>query len=40
MSVAGEIGANANYIGGDVTDPADRQTAVDQAADRATRGSG
>ena len=31
--VAGEIGANANYIGGDVTDPADCQKAVDQAAD-------
>lgn len=31
--VAGEIGANANYIGGDVTDPSDCQKAVDQAAD-------
>ncbi|HWE70040.1 MAG TPA: SDR family NAD(P)-dependent oxidoreductase, partial [Acidimicrobiales bacterium] len=31
--VAGEIGANANYVGGDVTDPGDCQKAVDQAAD-------
>src|SRR5664280_2494881 len=31
--VAGQIGANANYVGGDVTDPEDCQKAVDQAAD-------
>ncbi|HEX3839814.1 MAG TPA: SDR family NAD(P)-dependent oxidoreductase [Acidimicrobiales bacterium] len=31
--VAGEIGSNANYVGGDVTDPGDCQKAVDQAAD-------
>jgi NAD(P)-dependent dehydrogenase (short-subunit alcohol dehydrogenase family) len=31
--VAGEIGANANYFGGDVIDPEDCQKAVDQAAD-------
>ena len=31
--VAGEIGANANYVAGDVTVPEDCQTAVDQAAE-------
>src|ERR1035441_3829645 len=31
--VAGEIGANANFVGGDVTEPEDCQKAVDQAAD-------
>lgn len=31
--VAGEIGAGANYVAGDVTDPGDCQTAVDQAAE-------
>src|ERR1700735_2373426 len=31
--VVGEIGANANFAGGDVTDPDDCQKAVDQAAE-------
>src|ERR1700728_4230054 len=31
--VAGEIGSSANFVGGDVTDPADCQRAVDQAAE-------
>jgi NAD(P)-dependent dehydrogenase (short-subunit alcohol dehydrogenase family) len=31
--VVAEIGANANYVAGDVTDPDDCQKAVDQAAD-------
>jgi NAD(P)-dependent dehydrogenase (short-subunit alcohol dehydrogenase family) len=31
--VVAEIGGNANYVAGDVTDPDDCQTAVDQAAD-------
>ncbi|MGH9081679.1 MAG: SDR family NAD(P)-dependent oxidoreductase, partial [Acidimicrobiales bacterium] len=31
--VVADIGANANFVGGDVTDPADCQRAVDQAAD-------
>jgi len=31
--LAGEIGANANYVGGDVMDPDDCQRAVDQAAE-------
>lgn len=31
--VVAEIGANANFIGGDVTEPDDCQKAVDQAAD-------
>ena len=32
-AVAAEIGANATYVAGDVTDPEDCQKAVDQAAD-------
>ncbi len=31
--VAAEIGGSANVVGGDVTDPADCQKAIDQAAD-------
>jgi NAD(P)-dependent dehydrogenase (short-subunit alcohol dehydrogenase family) len=31
--VVAEIGANANFVGGDVTEPDDCQKAVDQAAD-------
>ena len=31
--VAGDIGANANYVAGDVTNPDDCQRAVDQAAE-------
>ncbi len=31
--VVAEIGANANFVGGDVTDPDDCQKAVDQAAE-------
>src|ERR1700733_13318331 len=31
--VVGESGANANFVGGDVTEPDDCQRAVDQAAD-------
>ena len=31
--VVAEIGANANFVGGDVTEPDDCQKAVDQAAE-------
>ncbi len=33
QEVAADIGGNANFVGGDVTEPADCQKAVDQAAE-------